>query len=79
MMVACLSAPSESDGNKAPVRVTASTQITLQLDDEKRVISMRFNPPVKAELQARCAGVLFGRHLEGQGSVSFGVVFQPPR
>ena len=79
LMVACLSAPSEGDDNKVPVRVTASTQITLQLDDEKRVISMRFNPPVKAELQARCAGGLFGRRLDGQGSVSFGVVFQPPR
>jgi hypothetical protein len=71
----CLAATAKHDDSSDTV-VTVSTTITLALGDDGTVNSMRFSPPLKPELQSQCAGILFGKRVEGSGSASFQVTFQ---
>ena len=77
-MVACLGAPSAAAADGSDVRVIISSTVRLQLDADRRIISVRFMPPLKPDLQQRCAGTLFGRRLAGTGtSAQFHVQFSP--
>jgi hypothetical protein len=74
IMVACLSA--DTAAREGAVQVTVSTQITVQLDDDKLVSSLRFAPPLRTDLQQRCGGALFGRPFDVEGrSASFRIHF----
>jgi hypothetical protein len=73
IMVACLS--SDVTSGDPSTRVTVSTQITVQLDGDGNVTTVRFDPPLRPDLQQRCGGALFGRLIEGSGSVSFRILF----
>jgi len=77
-IMACLQTPSESSAAQDAVRVTISSQVRLRLDRDRRIISVRFAPPLKPELQQRCAGTVLGRTLAGSSEApAFGVVFSP--
>jgi hypothetical protein len=77
-MIGCLGAPATDRTGHEPVRVTISSKVRLRLDDERRIVSVQFVPPLKPELQQRCASTLFGRQLAGTtSSAEFSVVFRP--
>jgi len=77
LITACLSTPTSSDG-QSTVRVTISTQVTLRLGDDGRVVSVQFAPPLRPELQQRCAATVLGRTLTGaQHAATFPVVVSP--
>jgi hypothetical protein len=73
VLVACLSGESKPGDE---LRVIISSMITLTLDADRRVVSVRFAPPLKPGDQQRCAGALFGREIDAPASrpVSFRVV-----
>lgn len=64
-LVGCLSRPgTESDH---ALRVMASTDAHVGLDSEGRVSRVRFDPPLRPDLQ-HCAGLLLGRTLSTAGA-----------
>lgn len=65
-LVACLTA--ERGAVDPSLRVVASTDVRFRLDPEGRVATVRFIPPVRADLQQRCAAPLLGRVVEGGGA-----------
>lgn len=62
-LLACLST-SDDSANSRDVHIAASSEVKLRLDSDGRVAGMRFNPPLRPDLQARCAGSLFGVAVE---------------
>lgn len=64
-LTACVA--SEAREGDLSLRVTASTDVRLGLDAEHRVSTVRFDPPLRADLQQRCASSLLGRVVEGAG------------
>jgi hypothetical protein len=77
-IMSCLQTLSQSSAGGDAVRVTISSQVRLRLDRERRIISVRFSPPLKPELQQRCAGAVLGQILAGGSDApEFGVVFSP--
>ncbi len=78
MMVACLSSPGATPGPSGSI-ATVSSQVTVALDGDHKVATVRFVPPLRPDLQMRCAGSLFGRELNIAGSAaSFRVHFAAP-
>lgn len=78
MLVACLGGGDPGDGEEgSSVRVTISSQVHVRLDDDQRVTSVQFVPPLKPSLQS-CASQLTGRKLDVTGrQAQFGVIFTP--
>lgn len=76
-MTACLGKQAAEHGADDSVRVTISSTVRLRLDAQRRVISAQFSPPLKPELQQRCAATVFGRTLTGTAEpVEFAVAFR---
>jgi hypothetical protein len=69
-VVGCL-ASAAPEGAASGTKVTVSSQVTAVLSPEGEVVSVQFVPPLRPDLQQRCAGVLFGQRIEGTGKVSF--------
>lgn len=67
MVSACVrqSEKSESGG--------VSSQATVHLNADGEVLSVQFNPPLNPKYQSACGAVLFGKRIEGSGTVSFTV------
>ncbi len=61
-LLACVA--KELKGAAPSLSVTVSTDVHLRLDDDRRVTSVSFTPPLRGELQAGCAALLLGRVLE---------------
>jgi len=74
LVVACLTASTSSPGQPNTV-VTISSQVTAMLDATGAVKAVRFSPPLRPDIQQRCGGGLFGRSIQGSGSVSFRVTY----
>ena len=68
----CLATAAPDDA-AAGTKVTVSSQVTAVLSAEGEVLSVQFAPPLRPDLQQRCAGVLFGQRVEGTGKVTFPV------
>jgi ferric-dicitrate binding protein FerR (iron transport regulator) len=74
LLLGCLTASANAGGGSG-VNVTISTTVSLQLDDAGKLRSVRFDPPLRPDLQQRCAAVLFGHGIAAKGrSASFTVV-----
>ncbi|HHH29226.1 MAG TPA: hypothetical protein ENK57_12905 [Polyangiaceae bacterium] len=71
-VLGCL-ASAAPDGATAGTKVTVSSQVTAVLSTEGEVVSVQFVPPLRPDLQQRCAGVLFGQRVDGKGKVTFPV------
>ena len=75
IVVACLSA-AYPPGAGSDLSVTISSQVSVKLGADKKIVTVRFSPPLRPDLQQTCAGSLFGRALEvSGGSASFRVHF----
>jgi hypothetical protein len=53
-----------------------SSTLTVKLLADGQVNTMQFSPPLNPKFQAACGGSLFGKRIDGTGSVSFGVSSQ---
>ncbi|MBW2528788.1 MAG: hypothetical protein JRI23_31725 [Deltaproteobacteria bacterium] len=58
--------------------MTISSTVQIRLDADRRVMSVRFMPPLKPDLQQRCAGTVLGKRVDHDGpSAQFHVQFSP--
>jgi hypothetical protein len=53
--------------------VTISSQVTVVTSGSGDVTAVRFNPPLRPDLQQTCGGLLFGSKIEPAGTASFAV------
>ena len=74
-VLSCL-ATAAPDDSTTGTKVTVSSQVTAVLSAEGDVLSVQFVPPLRPDLQQRCAGVLFGQRVDGTGKVTFPVQLQ---
>ncbi|MBM4358572.1 MAG: FecR domain-containing protein [Deltaproteobacteria bacterium] len=58
-LLACLASASTSQDDGA-LSVQVSSEVRLRLDADRRVVGLRFAPPLRPDLQQRCGGGLFG-------------------
>ncbi|MEQ9317749.1 MAG: FecR domain-containing protein, partial [Polyangiaceae bacterium] len=58
-VLGCLATAAPDDA-AAGTKVTVSSQVTAVLSAEGEVLSVQFAPPLRPDLQQRCAGVLLG-------------------
>jgi FecR-like protein len=74
LVVACITgAMGKAQSDKV---LTVSSDVTARSGADGTVQTVRFSPPLRADLQQRCAGALFGRSLAAGGaSISFRVTF----
>lgn len=71
-VLGCL-ATAAPDASATGTKVTVSSQVTAVLAADGEVVSVQFAPPLRPDLQQRCAGVLFGQRIDGTGKVTFPV------
>ncbi|MEZ4444329.1 MAG: FecR domain-containing protein [Polyangiaceae bacterium] len=71
LMLGCLH--SAASAGATDTKVTIASQVTVSLGGSGEVTSVKFSPPLRPDVQERCAGSLFGRNVEGSGKVSFPV------
>jgi len=76
-MQACLSVPPSING-ESTLKLTISSHVTLHLEPDGRVSSVRYSPALNPDLQQRCANTVLGRRIaDASGSVGFSVVGSP--
>ncbi|MBI4704897.1 MAG: FecR domain-containing protein [Deltaproteobacteria bacterium] len=77
LVTSCLHARSGSSRQGAEVHVSVRSHVRVRLDDDGRVSSVAFSPPLKPDLQA-CGLALFGRRVvPGASQFEFEVSFSP--
>lgn len=54
-------------------KITVRSQVTVITSGEGDVTAVRFNPPLRPDLQQTCGGMLFGQRLQPAGQASFSV------
>ena len=72
LVAACLSSRNKRSSSSDRL-VTISSQVSVKVDGNGNVQTVRFNPPVKPSLGSSCGGVLFGRTTAGNSELSFRV------
>lgn len=54
-------------------KITVRSQVTVVTSGEGNVTAVRFNPPLRPDLQRTCGGMLFGQRLRPAGEASFSI------
>jgi len=74
LLVGCLSA--DLNDSDPALRVTVSSEVRLRLGGDGDVTAVRFDPPLRPDLQERCGGLLYGMALDAPSETSFEVDFK---
>jgi hypothetical protein len=74
LLVGCLSA--DLNDSDPALRVTVSSEVRVRLGLDGRVTALRFDPPLRLDLQERCGGLLYGMELDAPSDASFEVDFK---
>lgn len=54
-------------------KITVRSQVTVITSESGDVTAVRFNPPLRPDLQQTCGGMLFGQRLQPAGQASFSI------